>query len=164
MRKILLWICLVVAIASCTDKGSGTPNPPGPFVNTIVATISVNSGAFNTNTITGFNTGFASTNDLSGNLIIDITGTFPQGSMALKLVNISTPGTYTINNGGSQYALGSFAIGADQFNCPSPPPIRGKVTLEEFDGFKIKGSFFMTCTGATGSVELKGGTFEGKFP
>ncbi|HSU28442.1 MAG TPA: hypothetical protein VLJ68_08675 [Chitinophagaceae bacterium] len=163
MRKILLWGCLVVAVVGCSDKSTGPQNPPAPFVNTIQASLSVNSGAFITNTANASNTGFASSNDAGGNLIIDITSTFQQGTMALKLVNITTPGTYTINNGGSQYIIGKFTIGTDVFTVPAPPPIKGKLTLEEYDAFKIKGTFFMTCIGTNGSVELKGGIFDGKF-
>ena len=86
--------------------------------------------------------------------------------MHLKLVNINTPGTYTINNGGTQYILDTFAVGSgpnDIFTVPAPPPVSGKLTVEEYDAFKIKGNFYMTCTGPGGSVELKGGTFYGKF-
>jgi len=166
MKRIFLIGCLSVIMFSCTDKSSNSPNPPPPTVNTMGASISVNGSSYLGQSASGGNTSFASSNDASGNLIIDISGNFPMGVLHLKLVNINAPGTYTINNGGTQYILANFVTGSgpnDTYTVPPPPPMAGKLTVEQVDAFKIKGTFFMTCTGPGGSVQLTGGTFDGKY-
>jgi hypothetical protein len=172
MKKIIQFLFLTLIISSCKKSSIETTIPPGNPNNQVNANVSVKGGAFAPLAAAGNNTLFSKRTDPNGDVVIVCLGSGSQGQVKVTLVNISSAGVYTMGGGGlagSQYIIGSFEIGNpltgpyEFFRTPAPPPILGTINLDELTSNSIRGSFTMTCTGSTGTIQITNGTFKGSF-
>jgi hypothetical protein len=172
MKKIIPSIILIIIISSCKKSSPPITIPPGNLNHEVKAMVSIKGGTFSSFTATGNYTLYAKRTDTNGDVVIICLGSGSQGQIKITLVNTSSAGVYTIGGGGpagSQYIIGSFEIGNpiigpyELFFAPPPPPISGTINLDELTSNSIRGSFAMTCTGATGTIQITNGTFKGTF-
>lgn len=134
--------------------------------------VSVKGGAFSSYTATG---SYSKRTDPNGDIVIVCVGGNSQNQIMITFVNVSAPGVYTIGTtggAGAQYVMGFFGLGYtyflpvgfnEYFFARPPPPPAGTVTIDELTANSIKGSFSMTCTGSTGTIQITNGSFKGVF-
>lgn len=171
MKSYSLLFLLIIIFSSCRKSSDDYTRPPGNPNHEVKAMVSVKDGAFSTFTATGSSTAFSRNSSPTGNDIISFSGSILQRSIQFTLVNITT-GVYPIGGIGlliPPYVTGVFTLGSysmnnnSSFEIFSATPVPGTITIEELTSSSIRGSFSMTCTGITGTVQISNGTFKGTF-
>jgi hypothetical protein len=170
MKSYSLLFLLIIIFSSCKKSSDGFTRPPGNPNHEVKAMVSVKGGAFSTFTATGNSTSFSRNNSPTGDNIISVTANIPQSSLQLTLVNITT-GVYPIGGVGllippyvtGAFTLGSYSMNNSSFEIFTATPVPGTITIEELTSSSIRGSYSMTCTGITGTVQISNGTFKGTF-
>ena len=172
MKKIVpLSLVILLLVSSCKKSSTGNTIPPGNPNNEMKAMVSVKGGVLSSFSAIGNLNNYGRITDPNGDKLISFGGQGTQGTIALILANISSPGVYTIGTiggAGSQYIRGSFEFGNpftgippyEFFSTGFTPPPAGTVTLDELTANSIKGSFSMICTG---TIQITNGTFKGNF-
>src|SRR5688500_13233082 len=176
MKKILFECIMIFCIGNSCEKSSpgGTAPPPDDPNKELKAIISLKGGAVYPLTAKGRNTSCSKIYYANGDVSINVTGSNLRDHITLGVVNITLPGTYTIGtspvSAGDKSVYGTFEIGNalldpdhEIFFVKPPPPPSGTMTIDELTANSIRGSFSMTCTGRTGTVEITNGTFKGIF-
>ena len=171
-KSINLSLIILFLISSCKKSSTNPAIPPGNPNNQMNAMVSVKGGAFSSYTATGNSTSYSKRTDPNGDIVIVCLGGASQNQIQITFVNVSAPGVYTIGTtggAGAQYVMGFFGIGFtllgfnEYFFARPPPPPAGTVTIDELTANSIKGSFSMTCTGSTGTIQITNGSFKGVF-
>ena len=174
MKKIAcVSLAILLIISSCKKSTPDYTIPPGNPNNQMNAMVSVKGGAFSSFTATGSSTVYSKRTDPNGDIVITCLGsTGLQNQITITFVNVSAPGVYTIGTtggAGAQYVMGFFGLGFnllgfnESFFAQPPPLPAGTVTIDELTSNSIKGSFSMTCTGSTGTIQITNGSFKGNF-
>jgi hypothetical protein len=175
MKKILFICVIIFFIANSCKKSitSGSSPPPGNPNHELKAMISIKGGTVYSLTATGNNTLYAKRTDPNGELVIDVSGSDSKGQIKFYIINVKLAGTYIIGTAsgspGDSYIIGAFMSGSplqgpnEIFFVQRPPPPSGTISIDELTVNSIRGSFSMTCVGATGTVEITNGAFKGTF-
>ena len=169
-KNIATLLPLMPVTLSCKKSANPTSTPAtGNPDHSLAAVVSI-KGSPAAFFITSENTiGFSKGTDHNGNVHISIVGANVSGQIHITLINITTPGEYMMGGRGTQYVLGAFEIGNaltgpyEYFSAWPPLALISSVTIDELTATTIRGRFFMTCVGSTGTVQLTNGSFNGTF-
>ena len=173
MKKtpLFLFTCIILLFTSCSKPASTddpvTPSNPDNVVN---AKVGIKNDPFFTLAAKASNTVFTQRTDPNGEFVITILGSDSHGTVHITLVNITSPGTYSLNTGTtSVYAFCTYEIGNpvsgpfELYSSTSTAPPSGSVVITNLSSAGIKGSFTATCTSSSGVVEINSGSFQGNF-
>lgn len=172
MKSYSFLFLAFIITSSCKKSSDNYTLPPGNPNHEVKAMVSINGGLFSTFTATGNSSYFSRNIGPNGDVHISVSGNFSQSHISLNLVNVTT-GVYPIGGVGiliPPHVAGTFSLGSYSMNNQytsfvifSATPVPGTITIEELTSTSIRGSFSMTCTGVTGTVQITNGTFKGTF-
>ena len=179
--KAIIFGCLVAVFASCTKPtfevhipavdftevyswGSGFTITPDSG-NTVHAEITAN-GITSPYSAVALNTTFTKNVYSPDSSLITVSSYDYAVSTTIefRIANISSTGTYSIGNAGSdRKAVSAYcAIGSSVYTSDSTV-LSGSVTIDTLTASRIHGVFNITCGNESPTVEIRNGSFAGNF-